>query len=85
MATQMGLVVEVFVTLVDAWIKEQNLSVHCSFGKRGCKVLDSRYLLRRFPQLKSQLVHQAIIIELFGGLGHTTPRKTQVPAITLVG
>jgi hypothetical protein len=42
-------------------------------------------VFRRFPQLKSQLVHHATLIEVFGALGHTTPRKTQVPAVTPFG
>jgi hypothetical protein len=46
---------------------------------------DCCYLFHRFPQLKSQLVHHATIIEVFGALGDTTPRKTQVLAITPVG
>jgi hypothetical protein len=85
MVAQMGLEVEVFVTLADALIEEQNLSAHFSLGECRHRVSDCRYLFHWFPQLKSQLVHQAIIIELFGGLGETTPRKTQVPAITVVG
>ncbi len=46
---------------------------------------DCCYLFRRFPQLKSQLAHHATIIEVFGAPGDTTPRKTQVLAITPVG
>jgi len=85
MAPQMGLVVEVFVISVDVRTEERNLNVHFSLGECGCKVLDCRYLFHKFPQLKSQLTHQAIIIELFGGPGHATLNKTQVLAITLVG
>jgi hypothetical protein len=84
MAAQMGLQVEAFVTLADALIEEWNLSAHFSFGERGRRVSDCRYLFRRFPQLKSQLPRQATIIELFGGPGETTPRKTQFPAVTAV-
>ncbi len=43
------------------------------------------YLFLRFLQLKSQLAHQATIIEIFGPPGDTTLRKTQVPAVTTVG
>jgi hypothetical protein len=57
MVAQMGLEVEVFVTLVDTLIEERNLSAHFSLGERGRKVLDNRYLFFMFPQLKSQLAH----------------------------
>ncbi|CAK9861225.1 unnamed protein product [Sphagnum jensenii] len=85
MAARMGLQVEEFVTLADALIEERNLTAHFSFGERGRRVSDCLYLFRRFPQLKSQLPHQANIIELFGGPGETTPRKTKFPAVTEVG
>jgi hypothetical protein len=71
MAAQMGLHVDAFVTLADALIEERNLSAHFSFGERGRRVSDCRYLFHRFPQLKSQLPHHANIIELFGGPGET--------------
>jgi hypothetical protein len=84
-AAQMGLQVEEFDTLADALIEDHNLTAHFSFGKRGRRVSDCRYLFRKFPQLKSQLPHQANIIELFGGPGETTPKKTKFPAVTEVG
>jgi hypothetical protein len=85
MAAQMGLEVEVFVTLADALIEERNLSAHFSLGKCGCRVSDYCYLFHRFSQLKNQLAHQATIIEVFGAPSDTTPSKTQVPTITPVG
>jgi hypothetical protein len=84
MATQMGLAVEAFVTLTDAFIEERNLSAHFSFGERGRRVSNCRYLFCKFPQLKSQLPHHTTIIELFGGPDETTPRKAQFPGVTVV-
>ncbi len=49
MAPQMGLVVEVFMTLVDAQIEEWNLSVHFSLGECGCRMLEYCYMFHRFP------------------------------------
>jgi hypothetical protein len=46
---QMGLEVEVFVTLTYAQIEERNLSAHFSLRECGRRVLDIRYLFRRFP------------------------------------
>jgi hypothetical protein len=85
MAAQMRLDVDAFVALPDALIEERNLSAHFSFGERNRRVSDCRYLFRRFPQLKTQLPHQASIIELFGGPGETTSSNTQFPAVTEVG
>jgi hypothetical protein len=85
MAAEMGLEVEAFVTLANALIEERNLTAHFSFGEHGRRMSDCRYLFRKFPQLKTQLPHHATIIELFGGPGETTPRKTQFPAVTAVG
>jgi hypothetical protein len=53
MAVQMGLHVDVFFTLTDALIKEQNLSAHFWFVECDRRVSDCRYLFRRFPQLKN--------------------------------
>ncbi|CAK9213730.1 unnamed protein product [Sphagnum troendelagicum] len=71
--------------VADALIEERNLTAHFNFGERGRRVSDCRYLFRRFPQLKSQLPHQANIIELFGGPRETTLKKTKFPAVTEVG
>jgi hypothetical protein len=44
-----GVEVEVFVTLVDALIKEWNLSAHFNLGEHGRKVSDHCYLFYMFP------------------------------------
>ncbi len=49
MVTQMGLEVEVFVALADAWIEERNLNAHFNFREHEHKMLDCRYLFHRFP------------------------------------
>jgi hypothetical protein len=49
MVAQMGLEMEVFVTLIDALIEERNWSAHFSLRECGCKMLDYRYLFRMFP------------------------------------
>jgi hypothetical protein len=49
MVAQMGLEVEVFVTLVNAWIEDWNLSAHFNLGEGGHRVSDCRYLFHRSP------------------------------------
>jgi len=49
MVAQMGLEVEVFVTLVDAWIEEQNQSAHFNLGEHGHRASDCRYLFHKSP------------------------------------
>ncbi len=49
MVAQMGLEVEVFVTLIDALIEEQTLNAHFSLGKCGRKISDYHYMFHMFP------------------------------------